>query len=203
MKWMGLAAVSVVLLLMAQLLLRADRSEPLPVLGSLPAFELVERAGDAIGLDDLRGQVWVADFIFTTCPSFCPRLTRQMASLQADFADVEGIRLVSFSVDPDTDDPARLRAYADTYGADPARWKFVTGRRDAVYALVRDGFRLAVSERTAEEALDGEGPIAHSDRFVLVDHAGRIRGYYRGTDDESVAALRRDARRLVAGDADA
>lgn len=198
MKWMGLAAAGVVAALAAQIYLRAERTEPLPVFATVPPFVLVESAGEPLTLDDLRGHVWIADFIFTTCPSFCPRLTRQMAGLQKAFADVTAVTLVSFTVDPNTDDPRRLSEYATTHGADRTSWKFLTGERAEIYELIRDGFQLAVSERTAEEALDGEGPIAHSDRFVLVDREGRIRGYYRGTDDESVERLRVDAIRLAA-----
>lgn len=199
-KWMLVVAAGVVAVLLARALLQAPAKAELPVLGALPAFELIESADVPITRDDLLGQVWVADFIFTTCPSFCPRLTRQMATLQQHFEGTSGIALVSFSVDPETDDPQRLRDYAATHGADRARWRFVTGERGAVYSLIRDGFRLAVAERTEEEARDGEGPILHSDRFVLVDRQGRIRGYYHGTDDESVAQLGRDAVALAARD---
>jgi len=196
MKWMIGAAIGACVLMAGGLWLRSQ-PPALPILATLPEFTLVDSHEQPISLDDLRGQVWIADFIFTTCPSFCPRLSRQMASLQKRFDGAAEVLLVSFTVDPGTDDPARLREYARSHGADPTRWRFITGERRPLYELIRSGFLLAVSERTAEEALDGDGPIAHSDRFVLVDREGRIRGYYRGTDDDSVEELFRDAARLA------
>jgi len=197
MKWMSIVATGVVIALAGLLLTRLGDSPELPVLAELPDFRLVDSNGDALGLSDLRGQIWVADFIFTSCPSFCPRLTQQMAVVQEQVRNENGVRLVSFSVDPVTDTPERLRDYGIRHGAAPELWSFVTGSRAAMYALVRDGFKLAVAERTEAQAVDGEGIILHSDRFVLVDRAGRIRGYYHGTDDESVAALIRDATQLA------
>jgi len=199
-KGMALVGAGVFVALVAYGLLRPERVEPLPVLGVVPDFQLIDSRDRPFRLADLRGQVWVADFIFTTCPSFCPRLTRQMAGLQATTRDMADVALVSFSVDPENDRPDKLRAYATTHGLDTQRWHFATGERAAMYELIRDGFRLAVNERTEEEARDGEGIILHSDRFVLVDRRSRIRGYYHGTDDDSVAQLARDLRELAESD---
>ena len=144
--------------------------------------------------EDLVGQVWVANFIFTRCPDVCPLLTTRMAQLQDTFAAAASpVRLVSFSVDPAHDTPEVLRDYAAHAGARTA-WLFVTGPRDRMAALLRDGFRVAY-------AADGPpaAPITHSDRFVLVDRALRIRGYYHGNDREDLARLARDATALRDG----
>jgi len=189
MKWMTLAAAAVAAGLVLVLLGRLGTEDELPVLGEVTDFRLVDSSGEPIARADLLGQVWVANFIFTSCPSFCPRLSEQMASVQRRLDGVDGIRLVSFSVDPGTDTPQVLREYGERWGALPGRWLFVTGERRSMYELVRDGFKLAVEERSPEEAADGQGIILHSDRFALVDSRGRIRGYYTGTDDGSVAEL--------------
>ena len=194
---MGAAAAVVVVGVFAAVVMRAPHGNALPDLGQLPDFALVGADGGSFGNHDLRGRVWIANFIFTSCPSFCPRLTQQMARVQQRLGAESDIVLVSISVDPRTDTPDVLRAYADRYGADRDRWQFLTGSRADVYELVRSGFRLAVTERSAEEAADGEGAIAHSDRFVLVDRDGVIRGYYRGTEDDSVEQLLADARSLA------
>ena len=194
---MGAAAAVVVVGVFAAVVMRAPQGKALPDLGQLPDFTLVGADGGSVGNHDLRGRVWIANFIFTSCPSFCPRLTQQMARVQQRLGAESDILLVSISVDPRTDTPDVLRAYADRYGADRDRWQFLTGSRADVYELVRSGFRLAVTERSAEEAADGEGAIAHSDRFVLVDRDGVIRGYYRGTEDDSVEQLLADARSLA------
>jgi protein SCO1/2 len=165
----------------------------LPDLGTVPPFSLTERSGRPFGSNDLRGHVWVADFIFTRCPDFCPALTTRMGDVQRQVAaDDDPVRLVSFTVDPDHDTPAVLSDYAKRAGAGPS-WLFVTGPREALAALFRNGFKVAWAD---------DGPagnqITHSDRFVLVDRDLRIRGYYHGTDPEDVARLVRDARALRA-----
>ena len=166
----------------------------LPVLGAVPSFTLVERSGRAVSAADLAGHVWVADFVFTHCPTFCPLLTERMAGLQKALVPAaDPVRLVSFSVDPAHDTPEVLEDYARRAGAGEG-WLFVTGPRGALAALLRDGFKVAWAD-------DGPpaSPITHSDRFVLVDRALRIRGYYHGTEPDDVARLARDALALGAG----
>ena len=170
------------------------RPRALPVLGTVPAFALTERSGLPLTSADLAGHVWVANFIFTRCPDFCPALTSRMASLQQTLVPAaDPIRLVSFSVDPATDAPEVLRVYAARAGAGD-RWLFVTGARDALATLLRDGFRVAYADDGPPTA-----PITHSDRFVLVDRQLRIRGYYHGTEAADVDRLARDALALRDG----
>jgi protein SCO1/2 len=175
----------------------------LPVLGQVPEFSLIESDGRPLSRAQLAGGVWVADFIFTRCPGVCPLLSAQMSKLQhllpAQGADA--VRLVSFSVDPTNDTPEALRAYAERFGAQQGRWLFVTGQRDALYTLIGEGFHLAVADRPEGENTNGEGLITHSDRFVLIDKDLQIRGYYHGTDQESVQRLLQDVRQLGKEDA--
>ena len=169
----------------------------LPVLGRIPDFALVDSNGQPLSQAQLAGGLWIADFIFTKCPGICPVLSAQMAKLQRALPrEASALRLVSFSVDPANDTPAALRAYAERFGAEPGRWLFVTGNRDALHTLIGDGFHLAVAERAESANTDGEGLITHSDRFVLVDRDLQIRGYYHGTDQESVQQLLRDINEL-------
>ena len=105
------------------------------------------------------------------------------------------MQLVSFTVDPDHDTPSVLASYASHYGAQPGRWRFVTGRREAISALAQDGFRLGVGEAEGTPA----EPITHSVRLVLIDQQGRLRGYYDATDPEAVNRLTRDVKRLLGG----
>jgi protein SCO1/2 len=167
-------------------------ARPLPVLGEVPSFALTERSGRTLGASDLAGRVWVADFVFTHCPDVCLVLTARMASLQKAFAS-HPVRLVSFSVDPARDTPAVLSDYAARFGARDD-WLFLTGPRETVATLLRDGFKVAWAD-------DGppSSPITHSDRLVLVDRALRIRGYYHGNEPDDVARLARDAIALSDG----
>ena len=121
-------------------------------------------------------------------------MSDQLRALQRTFADAADLRFISFSVDPAHDTPERLFAYAAHHGAD-ARWHLLTGERAALYALCQQGFRLAVGE----DAASAREPIVHSVRLVLVDRAGRIRGYYEATDAQAMGRLRRDAWQLLEG----
>jgi protein SCO1/2 len=167
---------------------------PLPVLGTVPAFALVDQTGARLASDDLTGGVWVANFVFTRCPDVCPALTARMAQLQGRLGPVAGrVRLVSFSVDPGHDTPEVLRDYAQRAGAREG-WSFVTGPRQAVATLLRDGFRVAFADDGPPTA-----PITHSDRFVLVDPRLAIRGYYHGSEEADLQRLAHDARALAMG----
>jgi protein SCO1/2 len=192
--WLGLIAVVAIVVLVGLWSLRGRiRGHHPPVLGALPPFSLVERSGRPVSRADLAGRPWVADFIFTRCTGTCPALSARMAELGRALRQQHlRARLVSFSVDPTHDTPEVLREYAAHFTPDDGDWWFVTGDHEALYQLVGQGFRLSVAERSpgADES-PGE-LITHSDRFVLVDGDGRIRGYYHGVDADAVPALVRD-----------
>jgi protein SCO1/2 len=166
--------------------------EPIPELLPLGEFELVDQRGRAFGTDQLAGKVWIADFIFTSCPDVCPVLSSQMANLHRRI-DRSDVHFVSITVDPEHDTPERLREYGRRYGASE-RWHFVTGEPETVRRTVIDRFRMAVGDR--EERGAGGYDILHAMRFVLVDRAGTIRGFYEN-DREGLERLERDASRLA------
>lgn len=165
-------------------------NRPLPSLGTVPPFELVNQDGQPFGSAQLAGKIWIADFIFTTCPGPCPIISTRMSELQRPL-EKSGAHLVSFTVDPEKDTPEVLRAYADKLRKEPFRWDFLTGPRDAIFSLSRDGFKLGLSEGAEEDG----GPI-HTTRFVLVDRRGTIRGYYDALAPDSVTKLLADANHL-------
>jgi protein SCO1/2 len=121
----------------------------------------------------------------------CPIMSEKMRKLQ-DTLPAE-IRLVSFSVDPDVDTPAVLTEYARKFGADPNRWLFLTGSRESLFKLSKEGFKLAVDDSGGTEL----EPITHSSRFALVDQHGRIRGYYSMEEPSELAHLIKDAKSLL------
>lgn len=171
------------------------QEKPLPKLGTLPHFSLIERNGQPFGLKNLQGAVWVADFIFTNCAGTCPIMTTAMTEIQkmAVAEKMESVRLVSITVDPERDSLEVLKRFADGYGALPGRWYFLTGDGAAIQQLANKGFLLSAATSTGGSA---EEPIIHSNRFVLVDRVGCIRGYYDGTDEESVKKLLKDIKTL-------
>jgi cytochrome oxidase Cu insertion factor (SCO1/SenC/PrrC family) len=125
-------------------LLPGTSSARLPVYGSVPDFSLIDQNSRPVRKADLEGKIWIADFIFTTCPDECPLMTAEMARLHSDLADVQELRLVSITVDPEHDTPAVLSRYAERFHADPERWLFLTGEKRAIYRLAREGFRLSI-----------------------------------------------------------
>ncbi len=159
----------------------------LPDLGNVPAFRLTAQNG-AVFLSErqLRGRTWVAAFIFTTCNGPCPRMTAQMRKVQEATRDLPDVALVSFSIDPSTDTPARLTEYSARFKADPVRWSFLTGDEAEIRKLGVDVFHLA----------DPHEKLAHSSRFALVDRKGRIRGYYDTALSGAIEEIVEDIRKV-------
>lgn len=171
--------------------LSACDDAPLPTLTAVPPFALVDQQGAAFESETaLGGHVWVANFIFTRCPSICPLLTTQMANL-VNRLDASELRFVSFSVEPEYDTPPRLQEYAERHDATDPRWSFLTGEIELVRQAITEGLRMRMGTRDEQT-----GDIMHGSHFVLVDRHGRIRGFYR-SDGEGLESLERDAQRLL------
>jgi protein SCO1/2 len=181
----GVAAVS----------MRSRPGAALDRLGPAPAFTLTSQAGTPFPSTELAGEVWLADFMFTTCRGICPILTNRLLEVQERMDGRDGWHMVSFSVDPGTDTPEVLTAYAEKHGADLDRWTFLTGDKKEIFKIISDGFHLVVEEGAGDEA----EPTLHSPRIVLVDAEGEIRGYYDSLDDESMALMVKHLESLLDG----
>ncbi len=175
---------------------RALARPPLPVLGSVPSFSLVDQDGKPFGKAQMKGHPTVVDFFFTSCRSLCPLLSAKMERLQQRFRGTD-VRLLSISVDPRNDTPAVLLGYGARYHRDPSRWTMITGDPGAVERTVVAGFKIEL-ERAGKNAAVPADTVIHGGNLVLVDGAGRIRGYYQAGQDD-LARLVQDARRLAAG----
>jgi cytochrome oxidase Cu insertion factor (SCO1/SenC/PrrC family) len=187
------ALIGVAAVLVTQLV-PGGRNEPLPVIAELPDFTLTEASGRSVSRRDLAGAPWVADLIFTSCGGICPAMSKEMASLQSQTEDLPQVRLVSISVDPERDTPERLAEYARRFGADPARWFFLTGDAGTIRTLARNGLLLPVADG---DPARGDEEVLHSSRFVLIDAQGRMRSSYDVRDPEAMLRLRGDLRQLV------
>ena len=163
----------------------------LPEIGNVPQFEFTNSDGNIVTLDNLKGKVWVADFIFTTCTMACPMMTGNMNIVHKKFKKNDNVRLVSISVYPEFDTPEVLKNYASQYDADTEKWLFLTGKEDAVKDIIRDGFKIG----------DYEDIIFHSEKFALVDKKGIIRAYYNGMKSEDMKQLKKDIDVLLKQDA--
>lgn len=177
------------------------KSDTLPIFGTVSKFSLLERSGSPFSWKDLSGFVWIADFIYTSCTTECPLMTAGMAHLQQALQNQsQKIRLVSFTVDPETDTPQKLSEYAARFQARPDIWKFLTGPREVLYKLAQKDFRLPVQaipnslEKHQKHLSDtstrqSPQPFLHSQKFVLIDKQMQIRGYYDSTNPEEILRL--------------
>jgi protein SCO1/2 len=154
---------------------------PPPVLATLEPFTLTDQLGRPFGTKDLTGKVWAANFIFTSCPTMCPVLTQKMAEVARRGRRLgPDLHIVSFSVDPERDTPARLAEYGARYGADPHKWAFLTGSLDSIQRAVVDGFKIGIDRH---KPADDFWYIVHGENRVAVDRHLRIRGYFDASKD--------------------
>ena len=166
-------------------LFAACKKEPaLEDYGVVPDFELTSEQGQPFKSSQLMGTPWIADFIYTTCPGPCPRMSSIMTRLQSEGA---GFRMVSFTIDPARDTPEVMAAYGKRFKADPSRWTFLTGPRETLQMLNRKGFKLG----------DVDGTMDHSTRFVLVDRNMHIRGFYGTSEEDGILRLKQDLGRIL------
>jgi protein SCO1/2 len=150
-------------------------------------FRLTNQNGKIITQRDYQDKIYVADFFFTTCPTICPKMTENMALIQARILDDSQVKLLSFSVTPQIDSVAQLKRYAIEKEVNDQTWNLVTGDKKEIYTLARKSF-LAVKE-------DGDGgpfDMIHTENFILVDPEKRIRGFYDGTDIKAMEELLQD-----------
>lgn len=183
------------------------QASTLPVFWDAPAFTLTDQLERPVSSDELRGKVVVANFIYTSCRDICPLLSVRMKALQERLREEQllgrQVQLLSFTVDPERDTPAVLRAYAERHQADPLAWRFLTGPKDELVPLIVEGFRLGAQALPPEETGasghdESKEPgetyeVMHSGRFVLIDRQGRIRAYYDGREldlDQVVTDIR-------------
>lgn len=190
--WAALGAVLIAVAVTAMFAERwaaEGRRETPPRLSRVPDFEARERGGAGVGLVDLAGAPWIADFIFTRCAMSCPRMTAAMKGLESRLPESSPVRLVSITVDPVYDTPEVLSEYAESHGIRSERWWFLTGDVDEIRSLVTGGFRLGLDDSMEAGATNAGEPILHSDRFVLVDGQGMIRGYYDPFEPGAIDSL--------------
>lgn len=160
----------------------------------IPDFAFTNQEGNTVGKAQMEGKITIVDFFFTSCPSICPDMSREMERVNDMFRDEPRVQIFSISIDPDYDTPAILKEYADRHYAQAGKWDFLTGDKLETYRLARCGFVIPT--------LDGNGvpdDFVHSDKFIMVDELGRIRGYYSGTNREDVDLLMLEAKILLHG----
>ena len=160
----------------------------------IPNFTFTDHLGRKIGKDNMMGKITVVDFFFTSCPSICPVMSSEMERVQDVFRNIDNVQIYSISIDPEYDSKEVLLDYANEHSAKKDKWFFLNGPMEETYDLARCGFILpTISGGAVPE------DFVHSDKFVLVDELGRIRGYYGGTKREGVDQLILETKILLHG----
>ncbi|MFN8155199.1 MAG: SCO family protein [Bacteroidia bacterium] len=150
-------------------------------------FSLLDTDSNRVTEKIADGKITVVDFFFSTCRTICPKMSNQLMRVQHNYKDDQDVMILSFTVDPQTDTPSRLKAYAEKHKAIKGKWYFLTGEKQEIYELAKTSYFL-----TAMEGNGGEDAFLHSEQVVLIDKEKRIRGMYDGTDHFEVKRLIED-----------
>jgi len=178
-------------------------SRTLPILGerdvvngdtvfhSIPDFSFVNQDSQVVTNATFAGKVYVADFFFISCPTICPKTTRQMLRIYEHFKNEDRVLLLAHTVDPKRDTVAALHQYARNLEVESSKWHFVTGPQDDIYEIADDYFSIAMEDAEAPGGFD------HSGRFILVDENRHIRSFCDGTDPKDVDRFMQDIENLL------
>ena len=160
---------------------------------SIADFAFVNQVGDTIRKEDMAGKIYVADFFFTTCPTICPIMKKEMLRVYEQFKGEPNFRILSHSIDPSHDTQAVLKDYAEKLGVpDAATWNFLTGDQEKIFEIGQTSYLTTTMADDMEP-----GGFLHSGAFLLLDQQGRIRGVYDGTKTEQVDRLLADIPKLL------
>ncbi|CCH56341.1 electron transport protein SCO1/SenC [Fibrisoma limi BUZ 3] len=162
----------------------------------IPPFRLIDQNGKVIDNSVVKDKIYVASFFFTRCGTVCPRISSQLTRVQDIFRDNPNVVFLSHTVDPEHDKPEQLKAYAQKYDAIPGKWYFLTGNKVDIYNLAMRGYYLPAVDAGVKNGNPDETFI-HSEKLVLVDKEGIVRGFYDGTDKKDVDRLVLEIRVLL------
>jgi len=196
-----IGAIAIILLINA-----CNNSKTLPIYGerqvvngkdtvyqTIPAFKFINQYGDSISSKNVDGKIYVADFFFTSCPSICPIMQRNMLKVYDAFKSIDDVKILSYTIDPKYDSVPVLKKYADRLGISGNSWWLLQGKKDSTYELAEKHFLVSVKKDSTVA-----GGYIHQGYFVLIDKQKRIRGSYDGTNEQQVSQLIEDIKTLKA-----
>lgn len=158
---------------------------------TIGSFTFTNQEEKTITQKEVEGKVYVVEYFFTTCGTICPVMNKQMQRVQKAHSGKKDFKILSFTVNPEVDDVAQMKLYADTHHADNDQWWFLTGKKEKLYELARKSF-FVLKPAEAQNLGDAGSDFIHTNNFVLVDRKMRIRGYYDGTNTQEVDKLIKD-----------
>lgn len=160
---------------------------------TIPFFYFLNQDSVLVKSTDMKGKIWIADFFFTTCPTICPTMTKNMKLLNDDTKDIKDhVQFISFTINPNHDTPSQLKKYRNYYRATASNWQFLTGKEEETHRLGIENFQVFAGKDD-----ESEGGYAHSGAFTLVDKEGYVRGVYLGTERKEVEKLEKELRKLL------
>ncbi|HSF46479.1 MAG TPA: SCO family protein, partial [Chitinophagaceae bacterium] len=157
-------------------------------------FSFTRQDGQQISNKDVRGKTVIVEYFFTTCKGICPKMNRNMAKIHEQLKGEKDFLILSHTVDPETDSVAKLRRYADSIGADPNKWWFLTGKKEDLYRTARESYILDDPKNSSKNISE---QFLHTQFFALVDRDGVVRGIYDGLKKEEVEQLVEDTKLLL------
>ena len=152
----------------------------------IPDFVFIDQDSQVVTNATFEGKIYVADFFFTSCPTICPKVKKQMLRIYDKYKDEPRLMFLSHSIDPKRDTVGRLKTYSENLGVSPERWRFITGNKDDIYEIADDYMSIATEDPTAPGGFD------HSGWILLIDKDRHIRSYCNGTVPEKVDGFMED-----------
>ncbi len=180
---------------------KVSREQPktLPVLGEgdhrVRSFSFTDQNGKTVTNEDVKNKIYVVEYFFTTCKGICPKMNENMTTVFKAFRGNKDVMILSHTVDPLKDTVQAMKEYSLRFDADPTQWLFLTGDKKELYDMARYSYLVTAADDTA--TVDIQSDFIHTDRFVLVDKTGHIRGQYEGTNKTSVEQLVGDIKELL------
>jgi protein SCO1/2 len=162
------------------------------IYNTIPPFSFTNQYGDTVTEKLVEGKIYVADFFFTTCPTICPVMKRQMIKVYKEYKDNPQVMILSHTIDPEHDTPEVLNTFAKDLGIEGKQWQFLTGPKEKIYEIGQKSYLSP-----AQEDKTAEGGFLHSGAFILIDKDKHIRGMYDGTTEEGTQKLIKDIQVLL------
>jgi protein SCO1 len=162
------------------------------IYNTIPSFKFVNQEGDTVTEKIVEGKVYVTDFFFTSCPTICPVMKKQMVKVYNEFKGNPNVMIISHTIDPDHDTPKVLNQFAKDLGVSGTQWQFLTGPKEKIYEIGQKSYMS-----TAKQDSTADGGYIHSGAFILVDKEKHVRGMYDGTTEEGTKKLVADLKTLL------
>lgn len=178
----------------------APKKSELPVIGNdqnhhISPFSFTNQEGKTITNADVEGKIVVVEYFFATCKGICPKMNENLAKVYAKFKGNKDVMFLSHTVDPVKDTVGALKAYSQRFDADPAQWMFLTGDKKQLYDMARYSYLISAEDDTAGISIDKD--FIHDKHYILVDHLGRVRGFYDGLNDADIEKIEKDIKTLL------